>query len=295
MTAALVRKCNKCEKPFLKDSGCNKMTCTCGNYQCYICSTDVDGYDHFGDNPGQCPLYDDTEERQHREVAVAQRQAVLDVLAARNDVTENELTVDQNFIADIREQIGQREREDLAREREEQEQEELERIEQLRLEEEARVAEERRRQWQLREQRWGEETYQRHLREWEEFVRRSEVLHRSVEDEQEITTGLSAEEIEIYWARKFQNVRTFAEDAKRFIVQNEVAFKRGELTMELRQQYLQAKAFLSQAERELIRFHKEAESRQKEARKRQIASVLRAGRDQLARKTGGLSTFWKRK
>src|SRR5208282_1462883 len=47
MTDALVRKCNKCEKRFLKEDGCNKMRCSCGNQQCYVCSANVIDYNHF--------------------------------------------------------------------------------------------------------------------------------------------------------------------------------------------------------------------------------------------------------
>ncbi|KAF2089209.1 hypothetical protein K490DRAFT_4043, partial [Saccharata proteae CBS 121410] len=48
MTAAMVRGCNKCKKKFVKEYGCNKITCaSCGNIQCYICSKDVDNYAHF--------------------------------------------------------------------------------------------------------------------------------------------------------------------------------------------------------------------------------------------------------
>jgi hypothetical protein len=37
MTAALIRKCNRCRQPFIKESGCNKMSCTnCGNKQWYV-------------------------------------------------------------------------------------------------------------------------------------------------------------------------------------------------------------------------------------------------------------------
>lgn len=40
MSAALIRKCNKCQQPFVKDYGCNKMSCTnCGNKQWYVHSS----------------------------------------------------------------------------------------------------------------------------------------------------------------------------------------------------------------------------------------------------------------
>ncbi|KAJ4289492.1 hypothetical protein N0V88_006974 [Collariella sp. IMI 366227] len=45
MSAALIRKCNKCTTPFIKENGCNKMTCVrpgCRNVQCYVCSVSVE-------------------------------------------------------------------------------------------------------------------------------------------------------------------------------------------------------------------------------------------------------------
>jgi TRIAD3 protein (E3 ubiquitin-protein ligase RNF216) len=40
MSAALIRKCNKCQQPFVKEYGCNKMSCTnCGNKQWYVHSS----------------------------------------------------------------------------------------------------------------------------------------------------------------------------------------------------------------------------------------------------------------
>lgn len=74
------------------------MTCLCGNLQCYICSENVTGYDHFGKSIGKCALYDDTAERQRREVAAAQGTAVQNVLLKRNDVTIEDLTVDKDLL-----------------------------------------------------------------------------------------------------------------------------------------------------------------------------------------------------
>lgn len=325
------------------------MTCSCGNKQCYVCSIDVEGYDHFSDAPGGCPLFDDTEERERRDVAVAQRRAVLNALTARNDLTENDLTVDENLVADVQEQREQDEVEEpvrevaLEREREEELEEEreneewedeerleneievinfqkewetqgeqeaiaavreFERTEQLRLEEEARIAAERelqRQQQQAREQMQTEELRQQLLRvqmerqEWEDFVWRCEVLHRSPEEEREATRSLSAAEVEIYWAAKIQKVKMFAEDARQYIAQNEVAFKTGKLDAESRERHLEAKSFLKRAEQELVRFRKEANGRQREAKKRQKAKGLQVtGSGPATRMNKGLSVFWKR-
>jgi len=100
MTAALVKKCNKCDRPFLKEDGCNKIICPCGNLQCYICSENVSTYDHFGN--GKCPQYDDTVKRQRREVAKAQGRAIKDVLQKTADLTLEDVTVDKELLGVIK-------------------------------------------------------------------------------------------------------------------------------------------------------------------------------------------------
>lgn len=101
MSEALIRKCNKCSAPFIKENGCNKvclvlprklhlhepdrprqMTCTkCRNIQCYICSKSCD-YSHFNDERrggknGNCDLFDKEgiEVRHREEVRVAEEVA----------------------------------------------------------------------------------------------------------------------------------------------------------------------------------------------------------------------------
>ena len=52
-TAALKRTCPRCSLGFIKDSGCNKLTCVCGYSMCYICRQGLgkggggEGYRHF--------------------------------------------------------------------------------------------------------------------------------------------------------------------------------------------------------------------------------------------------------
>ncbi|KAG8984634.1 hypothetical protein FRB90_005194, partial [Tulasnella sp. 427] len=80
MTEALMRKCPKCSKAFIKENGCNKMRCPyCQTMSCYVCRQVINGYDHFNQQPGQpapgtskkdkqkCPLWDDLEKRHHDE------------------------------------------------------------------------------------------------------------------------------------------------------------------------------------------------------------------------------------
>lgn len=98
MSAALIRKCNKCGTPFIKEEGCNKMTCTrngCHNMQCYICHESCD-YNHFegrGGKPGSCPLFDNVEHRHQDEVERAERIALQQVQAKHPEYTEEDLKV----------------------------------------------------------------------------------------------------------------------------------------------------------------------------------------------------------
>ncbi|ODN77001.1 hypothetical protein, variant 7 [Cryptococcus amylolentus CBS 6039] len=68
MSAALIRNCPRCTKPFIKESGCNKIVCSnCRTISCYICRQIIKGYEHFDRNPAnyaapiataRCALWD---------------------------------------------------------------------------------------------------------------------------------------------------------------------------------------------------------------------------------------------
>lgn len=100
MSAALIRKCNKCGTPFIKEEGCNKMTCTsagCRNIQCYICSKSCN-YDHFNDTTrggkqGNCPLFGDVGTLHEKEVNKAEKEALEKVRAEHPEFTEEDLKV----------------------------------------------------------------------------------------------------------------------------------------------------------------------------------------------------------
>jgi TRIAD3 protein (E3 ubiquitin-protein ligase RNF216) len=100
MSAAMIRKCNKCRTPFIKEEGCNKMKCTrqgCDNVQCYICSASC-GYDHFNDparggKAENCPLFDSVSERHDREVEEAEKAALENVRAEHPEYTEDDLKI----------------------------------------------------------------------------------------------------------------------------------------------------------------------------------------------------------
>ena len=47
LTEAFVRKCKKCNRPYFKETGCNKIICVCGCIMCYICEKEIAGYSHF--------------------------------------------------------------------------------------------------------------------------------------------------------------------------------------------------------------------------------------------------------
>ncbi|KAJ2907314.1 hypothetical protein MKZ38_003170 [Zalerion maritima] len=101
MSAALIRKCNTCGTPFIKEHGCNKMTCSkCGNRQCYVCGKSCD-YAHFDDparggQSGNCPLFDNTvglEQRHQDEVRLAEEAARAQVQSENPDIGEDLLKI----------------------------------------------------------------------------------------------------------------------------------------------------------------------------------------------------------
>ena len=100
MSDALIRRCNNCGTPFVKEEGCNKMTCTrpgCGNVQCYVCSKSC-AYSHFNDESrggktGNCPLFEKTSQRHEDEVKKAEKDALKKIRAEHPEFTEEDLTI----------------------------------------------------------------------------------------------------------------------------------------------------------------------------------------------------------
>ncbi|RDB23527.1 hypothetical protein Hypma_009216 [Hypsizygus marmoreus] len=107
MTRALMRNCPKCKKPFIKEAGCNKMTCpNCSTLSCYVCRQVVTGYDHFNQvAPGQagssnnpnahkCLLWDQVEQRHADEVKAAAERALEDYKREHPDIDDKAIKVD---------------------------------------------------------------------------------------------------------------------------------------------------------------------------------------------------------
>ncbi|KAL1888839.1 hypothetical protein Sste5346_009317 [Sporothrix stenoceras] len=103
MSEAMIRICNKCEMPFVKDYGCNKMTCSrpgCTNVQCYVCHQTCD-YTHFDDTTrggkeGNCPLFENAEDRHEIEVHDAEEKARQKVIADNPDVDVDLLKINMS-------------------------------------------------------------------------------------------------------------------------------------------------------------------------------------------------------
>ncbi|KAF8212123.1 hypothetical protein K438DRAFT_1806002 [Mycena galopus ATCC 62051] len=102
MTRALMRNCPKCQKAFIKEAGCNKMTCpNCNALSCYICRQLINGYEHFNQQPGQarvattskagakCALWDAVEQRHADEVKEAHEKALADYKRDHPDVIDD--------------------------------------------------------------------------------------------------------------------------------------------------------------------------------------------------------------
>jgi len=62
ITNVVMKKCPSCRVPYIKDGGCNAMTCnSCKKHSCYICqiiiSSDDYGHGHFREKGVKCELF----------------------------------------------------------------------------------------------------------------------------------------------------------------------------------------------------------------------------------------------
>ncbi|XP_019732955.1 E3 ubiquitin-protein ligase RNF216 [Hippocampus comes] len=84
MTAARVRKCVKCGTGLVKSEGCNRMSCRCGGFMCYLCREPITGYNHFcqhARSPGapcrhcrKCSLWTDPTQDDERNIQEIQKE-----------------------------------------------------------------------------------------------------------------------------------------------------------------------------------------------------------------------------
>ncbi|KAI9204925.1 uncharacterized protein BJ171DRAFT_504096 [Polychytrium aggregatum] len=89
MSEALFLTCPKCRQKIIKEDGCNKITCVCGQFICYVCRQAIQNYSHFNNNGGPCPLYDDATARLAQQVQQAYQNGV-----ANNAIDQNDLLID---------------------------------------------------------------------------------------------------------------------------------------------------------------------------------------------------------
>ncbi|KAF8687565.1 hypothetical protein RHS03_09945, partial [Rhizoctonia solani] len=104
MTKALMRNCPKCNQNFVKESGCNKMTCPgCRSLVCYVCRKIIQGYDHFDQTPQgvprnasskKCPLWESVEQRHADDVKKAAEVAQEEYRRLNPDIREEDIAVD---------------------------------------------------------------------------------------------------------------------------------------------------------------------------------------------------------
>eukprot|EP00899_Mesostigma_viride_P028474 jgi/Mesvir1/8811/Mv02712-RA.1 len=90
MTRKMVRECSACKTKIVKEEGCNKITCRCGAWTCYVCRSGIPknvGYAHFCQHvldPGQtscrecqrCLLWQDNRRAEEAELARLQKESV---------------------------------------------------------------------------------------------------------------------------------------------------------------------------------------------------------------------------
>ncbi|XP_061568024.1 E3 ubiquitin-protein ligase RNF216 isoform X2 [Cololabis saira] len=95
MTAARVRKCVKCGTGLVKSEGCNRMSCRCGGFMCYLCREPITGYNHFcqhARSPGapcrhcrKCSLWTDPTQDDERLIQEIQKEGEAELSKKSSD------------------------------------------------------------------------------------------------------------------------------------------------------------------------------------------------------------------
>lgn len=91
MTAALLRKCNKCNNRFFTDGGCQRVRCQCGNEQCYVCSETLKAFEYHKNDSFSAS----TTQLGQWQVAKAQEETIQRLLRVRSDLKEEDIRVEK--------------------------------------------------------------------------------------------------------------------------------------------------------------------------------------------------------
>lgn len=98
-TAALLKRCPKCNVPVFKELGCNRLPCPCGGTMCDFCGKDITGigYAHFKRDDGskgddkKCPTFDDFDTRRRNAVKTAEADALKEAQARNPNLNQDAL------------------------------------------------------------------------------------------------------------------------------------------------------------------------------------------------------------
>lgn len=81
MSEAMIRYCNACHMPVIKDKGCNFVKCSCGAGLCYVCRmpmTAADEKAHFflEDRKNKCEMFENSGQADEERVRTAKKEAI---------------------------------------------------------------------------------------------------------------------------------------------------------------------------------------------------------------------------
>lgn len=110
MSKSLLRQCTACKMELIKDDGCNKITCRCGQSICYICRKAITDYKHFCEHcrtPGErcnictkCSLWE--QEDENAVVMNAKRAAIESRAKEDASILAREIGPGERFFANKR-------------------------------------------------------------------------------------------------------------------------------------------------------------------------------------------------
>ncbi|XP_029365281.1 E3 ubiquitin-protein ligase RNF216 [Echeneis naucrates] len=114
MTAARVRKCVKCGTGLVKSEGCNRMSCRCGSFMCYLCREAITGYNHFcqhARSPGapcrhcrKCSLWTDPTQDDERIIQEIQKEGEAELNKKCSDTSGKRVGPPPEPITDVKRQ-----------------------------------------------------------------------------------------------------------------------------------------------------------------------------------------------